>query len=74
MIKAVFPCKDCEDRFPGCHGTCERYKQLKAEFDKLKAEAKKQRDVQAGLNQHFYDSMHKINKRSEYRNKYRKMR
>ena len=27
------PCKDCPDRVVGCHSTCERYKEWKAEKD-----------------------------------------
>ena len=29
-------CKDCKDRFPACHDTCERYKQRVEEFHKEK--------------------------------------
>lgn len=74
MNKVIFSCKDCKDRFPGCHGTCETYKQQRAELDKRKAEAKKKRDIEVGLNNYFYDSMNKINKRDVYRSKYRKRR
>lgn len=74
MSKAAFSCKDCKDRFPGCHGTCETYKQEKAEFDRKKEELRKRKDIEAGLNQHFYDSFHKITKWTDYRGKYRKKR
>jgi len=30
------PCKDCPNRYPGCHSKCERYKAWKQEWDKLK--------------------------------------
>ena len=26
MKKPIAPCVDCQDRTPGCHGSCERYK------------------------------------------------
>ena len=25
------PCKDCPDRTPGCHGSCERYREFRAQ-------------------------------------------
>ena len=29
-------CKDCEDRYPGCHGSCEKYLQAKKDYDEFK--------------------------------------
>ena len=29
------PCKDCQDRVPGCHGFCDRYKEWKLRLDEL---------------------------------------
>lgn len=29
------PCKDCPDRIPGCHGSCDRYKEWKQRLDEL---------------------------------------
>ena len=26
MQKAEFPCKECTDRYPGCHNKCEKYR------------------------------------------------
>ena len=31
-------CKDCPDRYPGCHAKCEKYIQQRAEYDAEKAE------------------------------------
>ena len=31
MIKG--PCKDCVDRYIGCHGTCEKYIQFKIDLE-----------------------------------------
>lgn len=42
------PCKDCPDRFVGCHSGCERYASFKAQNDKgrdLRTEFLKQSDV-----------------------------
>lgn len=30
-MKKLPPCKGCEERFPGCHADCERYKNWKTE-------------------------------------------
>ena len=35
----VFSCKDCGNRFPGCHGSCETYKAERAEYKMEIAEA-----------------------------------
>lgn len=32
-MSRVSPCKDCPDRFPGCHDHCDKYKQWKDERD-----------------------------------------
>ena len=44
------PCKGCEDRAVGCHGSCERYKQYKAELAAAKAElyGKQQENIMIG--------------------------
>jgi hypothetical protein len=28
-----FSCHGCQKRYPGCHGSCEAYKQEKAHYD-----------------------------------------
>ena len=33
----MFSCKDCEDRYPGCHDHCKRYKAEKKKRDDCKA-------------------------------------
>lgn len=32
------PCKGCKDRAVGCHGSCARYRQFKADLEAAKAE------------------------------------
>ena len=34
------PCKDCKDRYLACHSNCSRYKEWRANLDKLKEENK----------------------------------
>lgn len=31
----MFKCKDCEDRHPTCHTTCEKYQQERAKLDEV---------------------------------------
>lgn len=45
MTNMPFPCKDCPDRYPGCHDHCEQYKAAKAEYDRCKARADADREV-----------------------------
>ena len=32
--KSLFPCKNCGDRYVGCHSSCEKYTEAKATYDK----------------------------------------
>lgn len=38
------PCKDCVDRYPGCHSHCEKYKSWKAEWDSFKEKERKRKE------------------------------
>ena len=66
-IDRITCCFECPDRFPGCHGSCEKYIQQKAELDKRKEEARKKRDVEVGLNRFLYDCKQKNVKRNHSR-------
>jgi len=35
------PCRDCPERFLGCHSVCERYRAYKAELEAIYEERKK---------------------------------
>ncbi len=65
-------CKDCPDRYPGCHGKCEKYIAARAEYDAQKAEAAKKFNVASGLYEQRSNSIHKVTARQRYRAKYRK--
>lgn len=41
----IFPCKDCTDRTLGCHSSCAKYLSTKADYDKKRAEVKRQADA-----------------------------
>lgn len=45
----IYSCKDCGDRFPGCHAHCPEYKTEKAEHDKEKAKRDFERQIKRGL-------------------------
>ena len=40
--KLPFTCKDCPDRYPGCHDHCKKYKREKEIWDKQKLEEARQ--------------------------------
>lgn len=70
--RVITCCKDCQERYPACHGHCEKYIQQRAEYDAAKAEYMKQVKVQRGLNESLNDTMYKYTKRINCRSKYRK--
>lgn len=40
---AEFTCKGCERRFPGCHGSCDKYQAEKAAHEARKKEEQNQK-------------------------------
>ncbi len=43
-------CKNCQERYPGCHDHCEKgYKEERAEYDRRKAIADKDKSVRQYL-------------------------
>lgn len=67
-------CKGCTERYEACWGTCEKYIKQRAEYDAKKAESRKKADIEHGITESIYDSIHKTTKRRIYRSKYRKGR
>ena len=65
-------CYQCQDRYPGCHGSCGRYISAKAENNARNAELRKQKVIQYGLKEYKYDGIHRVTKHRKYRSKYRK--
>ena len=43
MNNKVLACRDCPNRFPGCHGSCQSYIEWKTEHEKEKKETIKKR-------------------------------
>ena len=50
-------CKDCPDRFIGCHSTCERYISAKKEHDRLMKEYRKGDDADRVLQRGYYKAL-----------------
>lgn len=44
-MSKITVCKDCQERFLGCHSTCERYKQDKARNEEFKHKIKLEREI-----------------------------
>ena len=43
------PCKDCEERFIGCHSVCDHYINWKKEHDKIKEEEARRKRLHMDL-------------------------
>ena len=43
--KTIVSCRNCLDRYPGCHQHCKTYKKERAEYDRQKAEENKTKDA-----------------------------
>ena len=50
------PCKDCEKRYIGCHGRCEKY----LEFKKANNERLKQKSLEIDADQYAIDNTMRI--------------
>ena len=46
----ITPCKDCMERYIGCHSSCEKYIEWRKEFDEQKKEILKVRIVENEAN------------------------
>ena len=58
-MKPKAPCKGCEERALGCHSTCERYKEFRAQQEGLYAARKKRLDY----NNYLYDHLNKLERK-----------
>lgn len=44
MTSSIKCCYKCEDRHPGCHSECERYKQEREQYEKQKEIVRKAKE------------------------------
>ena len=52
-------CKDCENRTPSCHCTCEDYAEYKKEMAEFKAAIEKEKDKQRVMSSYIKDNYRK---------------
>ena len=58
-----FTCKDCPDRYPGCHDKCEKY-QAENEIHKARLAAKREADtIRRNLDQQYADGVRRAKKK-----------
>ena len=73
MAAIITCCKDCQERHPGCHATCEKYIKQKAEHDERTAEYRKEHSVNSVDYQKFdgiYKAMNRYRVRSRHKRRY----
>lgn len=51
-MSTIRSCKDCEDRKPGCHSTCERYN-----GERVAIEERRRKNLEEALRQKSVDSV-----------------
>ena len=65
MMKAT--CKDCPDRAVGCHSSCERYLEAKAEHEKREADKRAYAMVNLDAREVQRRAMEKLKRRAHSR-------
>ena len=65
-----FSCKDCENRFPGCHDRCEKYQREKAEHEQRKEQERQARKIKQGLYEQRAKAVARARKANENGKKY----
>ena len=63
------PCKDCLNRFVGCHADCEKYKEFRAEMDRANELIKKNKMDNNQFSESVYGYTQKYRRRSGYKRK-----
>lgn len=57
-----WPCRNCNDRFVGCHSNCDRYAQYRSDLNDRNNLIKAKKQVRKNLTNAMYDSINKNNK------------
>jgi queuine/archaeosine tRNA-ribosyltransferase len=65
-----FRCHGCEERKPGCHSTCGKYKDDRAKLDQLKQEERKERIIESYHNRYNDRAMVKDAKQKLRKDRY----
>lgn len=58
----ITPCKDCMERYIGCHSSCDRYIGWRKEFDEQKKEILKVRVAENAANARRNEGIRKMQK------------
>lgn len=61
----ISPCKECAERFPGCHASCPLYGKFREACDNRRAE----RNRQIPTNDYLVETFFKTQKRAHIRRK-----
>ena len=72
-MATVFSCKDCGDRYPGCHDKCEKYKAEKAAHDERKAQEYQKAKVRNDINNQKGVVIARTTRKNSWYSKYRNM-
>ena len=56
-------CKDCDQRYPACWGSCEKYRAARAEYDAKLAKWKKERETTAAAKDLQFNSIERSRRR-----------
>ena len=59
---AIYSCKNCDKRFPGCHASCPAYKAEKEKHEQEKGEKDKAKRISDGIYSQRKESFRKVNK------------
>lgn len=59
MIKPIPPCRDCEERYGGCHGKCDGYKTFRKELDEYNELKRNQTLIQQDIDGYEIDRARK---------------
>jgi hypothetical protein len=57
------PCKDCNERYRACWGSCEKYLTWREEYDRQKEKADKGKALYYGIQQYEIDRNRKFQKK-----------
>ena len=63
-MKSITTCKDCQNRYVGCHGLCEKYKKARAEHNKLKEELNNYKRIENDLRKYHVSTYDRLRKRN----------
>lgn len=62
------PCKDCDERFVGCHSQCEEYKKWRSARDEINDIVQKAKTEERMIVEHFVDTCDAINRHIRRKN------